>query len=141
MKSSSVRCHCKVPTPLSFTYVSQNLLHLFVFCSIIPSVFGFDMCLCQLFFQTVTNLVAFVLTVVYRVAQSPFAFAMAYLACAIDHVEWTLNMVVTEFNPAIGGIWHVTVGTAYASLSVNAHSCCLISGVLSLYYWRFTQCV
>ena len=79
------------------------------------------MCRSQFFFQTGSDLIGLTLTFIHVIAQCFFTFTMTHLTRTVYHGKRTLDVMVTEFHSSLTLIRHVTIGTRYSSLSVNAH--------------------
>ena len=87
---------------------------------------------CQLAVHFHCEVVNFLLAVVNILPKRLGILAMAGLACAINLGQWTLHMVIGEFDATLLHVRHVAVGATQSALPMNALLEKFVTGMLCL---------
>ena len=109
-----------IPTPLTLAQQGLDRCHLSLGSTLVDDELSLEVGTGQLLLGTVAHFVALLLTVIDILAQHLGILTVTGLAGTVNLGQRRLNLVVAELYATFLLIRHVTVGTRYAALGVDA---------------------
>ena len=132
MERCTVRGNRVVPTPLALAQQGLDRLQLSLSSTLVDDELSLEVGAGQFLLCTVANLRTLVLTLIDILAQGLGILTVTGLTGAVYFGQRRHNLVVTILHPTLLLVRHVAVGTAYATLSVDALLRHLVARMLSL---------